>query len=263
MKQTTRLFLKYMIFAFLVGIFSITTFAVEYPEIKERVNDYVGVFKPSEKEYLTSILKATEDKTSCQVVLVVVESLEGIPLEEYSLRTAEKAKLGQKNLDNGVLVLVAMAEKKIRIEVGYGLEPLLTDVKSGYIIRKLIVPEFEKGKYFNGLHSGLQAITGIISKDYDISPEELAKFKKEQKKTRGPHISMGLIVFLLIFGLSIFKNSTRSGGGGGGSVATAIILGSMMSGGSHSHRGGGFGGGGGGFSGGGGSFGGGGSSGGW
>lgn len=260
MKQNKRLFIQYIMFVLLASIFSINAFPVEYPEIKERVNDYVGVFKPSEKEYLTSILKATEDKTSSQVVLVVVESLEGIPLEEYSLRTAEKAKLGQKNLDNGVLILVAMAEKKIRIEVGYGLEPLLTDAKTGYIIRKLIVPEFEKGKYFNGLHSGLQTVTGIISKDYDISPEELAKFKKEQKKTRGPHISMGLIVFLLIFGLSIFKNSTR--GGGGGSVASAIILGSMMSGGSHSHRGGGFGGGGG-FSGGGGSFGGGGSSGSW
>jgi uncharacterized protein len=256
-KKTINLYI--FILAAILAWLSPALSALETPELKNRVNDLAGVLKPSEAEYLENMLKTTEDKTSSQVALLVIPSLEGESLEEFSLRVAEKAKLGQKKLDNGVLVVVALAEKKIRIEVGYGLEPYLTDAKSSYIIRKGFVPGFEKGRYFDGIHDGLQAITGVITKEYDISPEELAKFQKDQKKTKGPHISMGFIVFIVIIILGFFKNAGRGGGVRG--AASAVLFGSMMSGSGHSSSSSSFGGGG--FSGGGGSFGGGGSSGGW
>jgi uncharacterized protein len=261
MKRTTKPGIIFYIVA--ISILSIylgsTAFALDVPELKSMVNDTAGVLEPNQKEYLETILKNTENKSSCQVVVLIIESLQGENLEEFSLKVAEQGKIGQKKLDNGVLVLVALAEKKIRIEVGYGLEPILTDAKCGYIIRKLFVPQFEKGKYFDGLHDGLQAVTGLITKEYEITPEDLAKFQKEQKKNKAPHLPLGAIVFFVILFLGFIKRGGR--GGGLGNAASAVLWGSMMSGSGRS-SGSSFGGGGG-FSGGGGSFGGGGSSGSW
>ena len=261
--SSAKLFVRYSILLVLLMIWLAGSFlpAQEIPKITRRVNDFANVLKPSELDYLESSLKNTEDNTTAQVVIMIVETLDGYSIEQYSIKAAQEAKLGQKEFNNGLLVLVALAEKKVRIEVGYGLESSMTDAKSGYIIRALIVPQFEKGKYFAGLHDGVQAINGVITKQSDITPEQIEKFKKSQKKTRGPHLSFGFIIFILIIIMGAFKNAGRGGSGMGG-VASGVFWGSMMSG---SSRGSGFSSGssGGGFSGGGGSFGGGGASGGW
>jgi uncharacterized protein len=259
MKRKKLILFNILAISILTILFSQPVSALDVPEIKNRVTDLVGVLKPDELQYLENTLKNTEDQTSSQVVVLIIESLQGESLEEFSLKVAQTAKLGQKEFNNGLLVLVALAEKKVRIEVGYGLEPIMTDAKCGYIIRNMIVPQFEKGKYFAGLHDGLQAITGVITKQSDITPEQLEKFRKDQKKTKGPHVSVGGIIFFIILLLGFFKNAGRGGGMRG--ATSALFLGSMISGSSHRSGGSGFGGGG--FSGGGGSFGGGGSSGSW
>ncbi len=248
-----------------VMLFAQTAAALEVPVLKGRVNDNAGVLTPDEVSALETMLIDVESKTSSQVALLIIPSLEGEVLEDFSLQVAEKWKLGQKGFDNGVLVLVALAERQIRIEVGYGLESILTDAKTSYITRKMITPEFKQRRYFAGLNNGLKAVGGIIANEYDISPEQLKKFQDEQRKAKGPHLPWGLIIIGIFILSSFIKGAGKSGMG---SAASTIFWGSTMGGGSHRSSGGFFGGGGGGFggggfSGGGGSFGGGGSSGSW
>ncbi len=227
-------------------------FALEIPPLAGRVNDYGDILNSSQETTLESLLREAENKTSSQVVLLTIPSLQGEVLEDYSMRVVEKWKIGQEKFDNGLLVLVAMKERKIRVEVGYGLEHIITDAKSSYIIRKLMVPFFKKGNYYDGINQGLIAVTGLITKEFEITPEQLARFNKEGKRRKGTHLPFGLIVFIIIIVLSLFRGGTRRGYRGGG----------IFWGGGFGSGGGGFSSGGG-FSGGGGSFGGGGSSGGW
>ncbi len=239
--------------------FSVTAFALEVPNLNRRVNDLAGILGSGEEETLGNILLDLENRSSSQVVLLLISSLGGENLEDYSLRVAEKNKIGQAEYDNGILVLVAMKERKIRLEVGYGLEHIVTDAKSSYIIRKLMASEFKKGRYYEGIRGGLKAVTGLITKDFEITPQELAKFKKGQRRSKGRHLPIGFIVVVVFFILSSVKRGGRRGYRGGSGFF-------FWGGGSHHHRGGSSGsgfGGGGGFSGGGGGFGGGGSSGGW
>ncbi|MBC8415932.1 MAG: TPM domain-containing protein [Candidatus Cloacimonetes bacterium] len=230
--------------------------ALEVPRLKSMVNDYGDVLSSREEMQLEQLLRDAQAKTSSQIVLLTIKSLQNENLEDYSLRVADKWKLGQKELDNGVLLLVAMQEKKIRIEVGYGLESVLTDIKCGYIIRNFIVPEFKKGNFSQGIANGLLAVTGLITNEFEITEEQLAKYQQQQKKGNNSQLPIGFIVFIIMMILMSFGRRGRGG------LFTALFLGSMLSGG-RGGRSSGFGGGFGGFSGGGGGFGGGGASGGW
>lgn len=261
---------KFLYFLIFLTCFQFAT-ALEVPSLNNSpINDLAGILTSSEEKSLEILLKETEQKTSSQVALLTIPSLEGEILEDYSMRVVEKWKLGQKEFDNGAFLLVALADRKIRIEAGYGLESILTDAKSNYIIRKEITPQFKEKRFFKGIENGLKAICGLITKEYEITPEQLKKFQKEQKKTKGTHIPIGVIVFIIIIVVNILKGIGRGGGRGSGrGGGSAIFWGSMMGGTSSRHGSGGgfFGGGGGfsggGFSGGGGSFGGGGASGSW
>ena len=251
-KETKKTIYVLAVFLSLLFLAAPWVFALDVPPLAGRVNDYADVLNSSQEMNLESLLKGSENKTSSQVVLLTISSLQGEVLEDYSLKVVEKWKIGQEEFDNGLLVLVAMKERKIRVEVGYGLEHIITDAKSSYVIRKLIVPHFKKGDYYGGINQGLIAVSGLITKEFEITSEQLAKFKKEGKRRKGTHLPFGLIVFFIIIVLSFFRGGTRRGYRSGG----------IFWGGGFGSGGGGFGGGGG-FSGGGGSFGGGGSSGGW
>lgn len=230
-------------------------FSLDIPKMNSRVNDNAGVINSADERKLETLLRDVESKTSSQVALLTINSLQGENLEDYSMRVAQSWMLGQKEFDNGVLMLVALKEKKIRIEVGYGLESILTDAKSGYIIRNYIVPEFKNGNFAGGITNGLLAISGLVTNEFEITDEELAKYNKQKKSGKRRQIPFGLIIFLFMF---VFGGLGRRRGG----LFTALFLGSMLGGG-RGRGGSGFGGGFGGFSGGGGGFGGGGASGGW
>lgn len=226
-------------------------FSLQVPPLNSRVNDYAGILDSTQRQTLENLLEDAENQTTSQFVLLTIKSLEGEQLEDFSMQVAEKWKIGQKGLDNGVILLVAMEEKKIRIEVGYGLESILTDAKCGYIIRNFMVGQFRNGNYYQGIHDALVNITGIVNKEFDISPEELERFKKAQKKKNTSFIPFWFFIFLIFVLSNIFrgKGGKRRGG-------STFWTGGFGSGGGGSS-------GGGGFSGGGGSFGGGGASGGW
>ena len=253
---------KSVILIFLITILSVSLSAQKIPDLKGYVNDYAGVLSSSEESQMVQMLSSLERSTSAQIAVLTVQDLQGYNVESFSLKTAEEWSLGQKDRDNGILVLLAMNEKEVRIEVGYGLEGEITDIKSGYIIRNIILPEFRKGNFGKGLYDGISAINGIITETSDISESELKTYVNEPEKRNAIGIPLNMIIFIIIFIFSSLLRGRRRGRGG---FFNAILLGSIL-GGSNRRGGGGFGGGGfggGGFSGGGGGFGGGGASGGW
>ncbi len=236
-----------LLLAFFTLLFSVSAlFALEVPKRADGyVTDRAGLLSASAKAGLETTLRAFEEKTSSQVVVATFPSLEGDSLEDFSMRLAEAWKAGQKDINNGVIFLIFRNERKIRIEVGYGLEGVLPDALSGQIIREVVAPYFRKGDYEGGILAGSDAIMKATQ----------GEFKGVPRKDK-PNAGVRLIVLLGVFFLfHIFAqaNSRRIGGrpGRGGFFVP-------MGGGSWS-GGGGFGG----FSGGGGGFGGGGASGGW
>lgn len=238
-----------------VLIFQTTVVAqeLELPEISRRVTDLTGTLSSQQVQALEANLAQFERETSNQVAVLIVPSLEGESLEDYSIRVAEKNKFGKKGRDNGVLLLIFMKDRKLRIEVGYGLEGALPDATAIQIIRNVIRPKFREGNYYAGIRDGINAIMLATKGEFEGVPTD--------KKPRGVSL-FHLLFFLLFFGLPIFLFSKRLRGSSyvGGSRGWRSG-GLMLGGGGFSGGGGGFGGGG--FSGGGGGFGGGGAGGGW
>ncbi|MFH0985327.1 MAG: TPM domain-containing protein [Candidatus Omnitrophota bacterium] len=209
------------------------------------VTDRAGLLSSSSKENLETTLRSFDEKTSNQVVVATFPSLEGDSLEDFSLRLAEAWKAGQKKKDNGVIFLIFKNDRKVRIEVGYGLEGVLTDALSGQIIRQVVAPYFRKGDYEGGILAGTNAIMLATQGEFKGVPGK--------KGPKDP--MMFLILFCVFFTFHLWaRHSSRLGGrrGGRGFIFTPM-------GGGFRSGGGGFGG----FSGGGGGFGGGGASGGW
>src|SRR5687768_5258158 len=242
----------------LVGLlFLFSTFVYGQPAIPDQggywVHDEANVLSTETKAKLESILQAERDSTSNQIGVLLIPSLEGGALEEYSLRVAEKWKIGQRDKDNGVLLLISINDRKMRIETGYGLEGALTDAISSRIIRNEIAPYFRNGYYNSGVEAGVMSIIQAIQGEY-VNDEPLPQ-KRNSKKS--PLATIIIIIIILI----IASRGRRGGGGGHWSAGRGWIgpIGGM--GGSSSWgSGGGFGGG---SFGGGGGFGGGGSSGSW
>jgi uncharacterized protein len=247
-------FMKRFLFLLLVVI---PCFSYAQPPIPElwgtRIHDEAGILPAPFINQIELQLKQHEDSTSNQIALLVIETLDGYPIEQYTLAVAEKWLLGQKKNDNGILVFVAVKDHKIRIEVGSGLEGVLPDLLANQIIRNEMAPYFRKSDYEGGIQAGMNAIIKAIAGEYQAD--------RSTPGGGGGGVSMvPLIVVMIVIILISRMRGGRGGGrrGGGWSSGPGWFGGSGWSGGS---GGGGFGGGG--FSGGGGGFGGGGSSGSW
>lgn len=141
------------------------------PALTGRVVDQAGILSPAVKAELETALAAHENNTTNQVVVVTLESLNGANIEEYSLELGRRWGIGQKGKDNGALLVVAPNDKQIRIEVGYGLEGILTDALSSNIINYYIIPEFKKGDIENGIKIGTQKIIALLEGDESAKKE--------------------------------------------------------------------------------------------
>jgi uncharacterized protein len=173
---------------------TVSAWALEVPTLTGRVVDLAHVLPPNTVESLTARLKAHEEVTSNQVTVLVLPSLEEEPLESFSHRVSTTWKLGQKGTDNGALLLVAMKERKIRIEVGYGLEGALTDARSAQIIRHEIVPRFRAGDVPGGVAAGVDAILKTIEGTYQASDKTAPGLDSD---------AMGQVVVAVIVGLVV------------------------------------------------------------
>ena len=187
------------------------------------VHDEAGVLSPPVKTQLEALLKAHRDSTSTQIAVLLINSLEGEDIESYALRVSEAWKLGQEKKDNGVLFLVAMQEKQMRIEVGYGLEGVLTDAMSSRINRNEVAPYFRQGNYEAGIQAGVMAIIHAVEGTY-VNDEPLVR----KRKGRSP---IATIIFIVILIIAMSRKNRGGGGGRGGGFWTAAMMGSMMGGG--------------------------------
>jgi uncharacterized protein len=214
------------------------------------VHDQAGVLSGAVKAQLEALLQAHRDSTSNQIAVLIVPSLDGGDIDGYAVEVFKEWKLGQAGKDNGVLFLVAMQERQMRIEVGYGLEGVLTDAMSSRINRNEVAPFFREGNYEGGIQAGVVAIIKTIAGEY-VNENPIPSRKKSK---RSP---FGSIIFIIIMLIVMSRRNKGGGGRGGGGYWTAAMLGGMMGGmggrnsGGGSSWGGDFGGGG--FSGGGGS----------
>jgi uncharacterized protein len=229
-----------------------------FPALTGRVVDDANLLSESDKRTLTADLKALEDKSSDQLVVVTLPSLQGYPIEEFGYRLGRHWGIGTAKLNNGVLLIVAPNERKVRIEVGTGLEGTLTDALSRVIIDNGILPRFRQGDFAGGIQNGVRDVALVLTGDAG----EVEARAKARQDVEGPAIPLIFIILWLAIFIWIaysFWRSTRyaAPAGRSGKSGPIFIPGPGWGGGGSS------GGGGGGFSGGGGSFGGGGASGGW
>jgi uncharacterized protein len=272
--------------------------AVDFPRLSGRVVDQAELLDPAQEAALTQRLEALQRATSRQLVVATVSSLQDLAIEDYGYQLGRAWNIGQRGANNGVILLVAPNERKARIEVGYGLEPIMTDALSSQIIRDRILPRFRDRDYPGGIDAGADAIIRQLQAPPEaaeraaLAAQQAENQSKARRHGRGgtpPILALlfwGGMLFIIIVpligagfggrryrrGVSIWGPSTSSGDNGFGWMLAGMVLGSL----NDRHRGGGWGGGGsswggggwgggggGGFSGGGGSFGGGGASGGW
>jgi uncharacterized protein len=164
---------------------------IAFPKLTGRVVDNAGILTSNQKKTLTNILNAQEKETSNQIVILTLKSLDGNEIEDYGYQIGRYWKIGQKDKDNGVLLIVSMKEKKIRIEVGYGLEGSLTDARSHEIIEYKIKPYFKKGDYYKGILEGTNAIISSIKGEY--------KQEEHTSTSSGNVFPLFILYFMIIF----------------------------------------------------------------
>ena len=227
--------------------------APDFPELTGRVVDNAELLDTSTQTQLSSTLAAHEKATGEQVVVVTLPDLGGETIEQYGYQLGRAWGIGQEGEDNGALLIVALDERQVRIEVGYGLEGRLTDAQSSAIINQVITPAFRDGDFARGIVEGSQAMIQVLGGDPLAQTRTQQRPERESNELGGAGIWLTILMFIV---LMIVRGGGRGGRGG---LLGGMLLGGALGGGGRS--GGGLGGGG--FSGGGGGFGGGGASGGW
>jgi uncharacterized protein len=169
-------------------------YGVDVPRLHGYVNDYAGMISPSVKSKIEEELRVFEQSDSTQIVILTIPSLEGEEIEEFSIKVAEAWKIGQQGKDNGILLIVSKQERKIRIEVGRGLEGKLTDLMAGRIIDQVIKPRFKQADFDGGFITGVSAL--IAGTRGEFKGEE----RPFQRRQKGPP---PFLTFLLFFGIFI------------------------------------------------------------
>jgi uncharacterized protein len=202
--------------------------ALEVPPLRGRVNDYAKLLPQERVLALEAQLEKFEQETGHQIAVLTIPSLEGDSLEDFSIRVAETWKIGKKGFDNGAILLIARDDRRLRIEVGYGLEGVLPDAIASRIIREVITPRFRSGDYAGGIEAGANSILKVTKGE--ILPER-------GRPAGGPTASQGasLITILMITAmLALFIGMTRRrllsgalGGAASGLVTTLFASGGL------------------------------------
>lgn len=233
-----RIMIKKLLLFILVIVAVFNTSAqkvIPKPVPQRLVVDNANILSSSEQETLERKLVALDDSTSNQIAILTIKSLNGEPIEELANATFREWGIGNKKTKNGVLVLVAIEDRKIRIEVGYGLEGAIPDITANDIINNDIKPNFKQGNYFDGLNAAVDNLSKAAAGEYHVA--------REKKTSRGNGGGgLGSILGIIIIVIIIIVLSNRGGGGrggrGGGDFITPFIIGSMLGGGGN--RGGGW-----------------------
>jgi uncharacterized protein len=197
----------------------------DFPKPTGYVNDYAGVIQAGTRTKLEGVLQGVEKKTGVEIAVVTIPSLEERPIEDYAVDLYQQWGIGKKGKDEGALILVAPHEKRVRIEVGYGLEGALNDAQAGRIIRDLMIPYFKEGDFTRGIVIGAQAVIAIALKEKGIEGSDLegaAAAPSPARKKGGPlSVIFKILLFLVMVYLFIrhpwlFLFFLASAGRGGG-----------------------------------------------
>jgi len=236
---------------------AVPTTPLIFPVLSGRVVDDAGLLSAPDRDALTRSLADLEAKTTDQLVVVTLKTLQNRPIEDYGYQLGRAWGIGQKDKDSGALLIVAAAERKVRIEVGYGLEGTLTDAATKIIIEDTILPRFKAGDFPGGIKAGVAAIAQLLVGDANgTRPVAPSSVSADQRQSAPMPVWLVIVLGLAGVGLLIF--CTVTGGRGPCSVIMQVLFLLALSGRGGSSRGSSSS-----FSGGGGSFGGGGSSGSW
>ncbi|HCQ17043.1 MAG TPA: methanol dehydrogenase [Cryomorphaceae bacterium] len=180
----------------------------EKPSPPRLVNDLATVLTRNDAARLERKLVAYDDSTSTQITVITVKDIGGDDINLYAAELGEKWGIGQKGKDNGVLILLAQKEREITIQVGYGLEPVLTDAISKRIIENYIIPEFKQGDFYGGLDSGTDQIIKALAGEF--------KNENPRDSERGKGIPWFPIIIMIIIFIAIAAKGNRGGRGGRG-----------------------------------------------
>ena len=183
---------------------------LEAPTLQQRVTDFTNSLSFTEWRSLESRLQRFEDSTSTQIAILLINSLQGESIEDFSMRVFEKNKIGQEKKDNGVLVVVAKGDRAVRIDVGYGLEGVLTDAATSQIIERDMKPYFRADNFYAGLSSGVSSIIAVAEGEYTVEPGG------RTAPLAGGIMLVFFIVFILVFFMPMLAARRRYLIGSGG-----------------------------------------------
>jgi uncharacterized protein len=193
-----------------------TAGALEVPQLRGRVNDYANMISASAESRIETVTRELEESDSTQVVVLTIPSLEEEDLEGYSIRVAETWGIGKAEYDNGVLLLVAQAERRVRIEVGYGMEGVFTDLQAGRIIDYDIVPYFKAGRFDEGLVRGVEAIASTVRGEYKAGEQTAPKPRAGSR--------VGLFPFFILLAvISVLGSRKRVIGAVAGAILFPLV----------------------------------------
>ncbi len=237
---------SYFIFIFFIPCLLVGQ--ISFPSYQNYVNDYANIISVQTESEMNRLALEVKQKTGAEIAVLTVSDMQGLSIDDYATRLFQKWGIGESNNDNGLLFLLSMQERKIKIEIGYGLEGIINDGLAGEILDDYVLPFFKNGNYNKGFYNGLLAVSGIIAKDANVKITGSSSVGQPYRSTSGSRgrSRSGNLFFIIVFVILVIVTRGR--------ILTWLFLASLMGGGG---RGGGFGSGGGSFSGGFGGFGGG------
>lgn len=198
------------IFVIVLGFLLVACKGSAIPEPKGFVNDFADMLPDSEEQTLEAKLVQYESQTGNEIAVVTIDSLGGRSIEEYTMAFAERWQVGKADKDNGIIILVAKEDKKIRIEVGYGLEPVLTDAQAKQVIDKEMAPRFSTGDYAGGITAAVNAVMGTIDGTYRSNPLDILMPEGSNEKSLWIIFIVGgiFLIFVSYFLVDVFLDLT-------------------------------------------------------
>jgi len=193
---------KYLIPVFVLILILVLGSVFALDKLTSYVNDEANVISPEYEQRIYNELEELDKNTSIEVAVATVTSLNGVPIEEYSLNLAHNT-LGEKGKDNGLLILLAVEDREYRIEVGYGLEPLITDSRAGRVGRDIMAPYFKAGNYEEGLLQGVITIKKILTNQTEFTNDSSNKYENTAIIV---FIVLMIVFFAVIIAVSLIKN---------------------------------------------------------
>jgi uncharacterized protein len=188
----------YLAIAALLLLLPCLASALDVPQLKGRVNDLANLLSPQAATQLEQKLAGFEQETTNQVAVLTIPSLQGDDIDQFAIRVAEQWKIGQKGRDNGVLLILAKAEHKVRIEVGMGLQGVLPDITSAQIIRNVMSPHLKSNDFDQGINSGVDAILAATKGEFKASPQDTARKSRSRSSSSATYFLLAAVAAVIL-----------------------------------------------------------------